>query len=162
MQTKVSRRRHEGHRTFSISTVLTLKLTSRLLKSSYQFFVMSQLYILENLVRIQLLLYKYANNNVSHRRKGAPHQKRCVPRPFGGGWGEGLEHLCALNRPKLLFILMCLKNILGTQKSSLSNGKRPIAVRVIEVFFFFFFFFFFLVCRYIQYMHLSLTNQGDR
>ena len=50
---KVSCRGHKCHRTISFSIALTLNIRSRSQKS-YQFFLMSQLYILESLVRIQL------------------------------------------------------------------------------------------------------------
>ena len=84
---------------FSFSTAATLKIRSRSPKS-YQFFVMSQLYISENLVRIQTLVHKILCRQESVTRMstqmptptpmGSTPKSICLP-PMGergGGWGD--------------------------------------------------------------------------
>ena len=73
----------------SFSTAAILKIRSRSPKSN-QFFYMSQLYIPENLVRIQPLVHKILcrQKNVTPVPCGCQrylHQKQYVPLPVGGG-----------------------------------------------------------------------------
>ena len=72
---------------FSFYTTVTLEIRSRSPKSN-QFFVMSHLYILESLVRIQPLVHKILCRHESARRcqhQRDLHQKQYVPLPIGEG-----------------------------------------------------------------------------
>ena len=66
---------------FSFSAVVTLKIRSRSPKSNH-FFVMSQLYIHENLVKIQQPIHKilYRQDSVMRRQRDL-HQNQYVPLP---------------------------------------------------------------------------------
>ena len=87
---------------FSFSTAVTLKIRSRSLKSN-KFFVMSHIYIPENLVRIQRTVHKIlfwqktdadanTNTNANADANAMNTKKQCPPPIVGCGWVMVGEH----------------------------------------------------------------------